>query len=118
MFDANDFVKLINQAAIGAYNSMKPLEVLYGTVSSAAPLNITIDQKTTLIQEQLVLTRNVTDYDVNMTVNHNTETAEGHSHGYAGTKTFTVINALQEGEKVVLLKIQGGQEYLVWDRVV
>jgi len=118
MFSAKDILLMLKQASRDTYYTMKPTEISYGTVESILPLIIRIDQKLVLEDMQLILTRNVTDYELSMTVNHNTESAEGHTHGYTGTKTFTVNNALQQGEKVILFRVQGGQKYLVLDRVV
>jgi hypothetical protein len=90
-------------------------------VVSASPLKITIEQKMTLSKPQLILTRNVTDYEVKMTVDHLTENTEindvPHKHSYKGKKIFTVHNSLVVGEEVVLIRIQGGQKYLVLDRL-
>lgn len=41
-----------------------------------------------------------------------------HSHGYTGKKKFLVHNGLRNGEKVILLRFQKGQRFLVLDRVV
>ena len=41
-----------------------------------------------------------------------------HSHGYTGKKKFLVHNSLRNGEKVILLRFQKGQRFLVLDRVV
>lgn len=40
-----------------------------------------------------------------------------HKHSYKGRKKFTVHNALKKGEKVVMIKLQGGQKFVVLDRV-
>lgn len=106
MFNHIDIVKMINQAAMTTFISMKPVEVLYGTVTGTSPLYVTVDQKTTFTEQDLVLTRNVSNYSVELTEES------------IGTKTYQVNNALQEGERVVLLRVQGGQDYLVYDRVV
>lgn len=131
----NDPVELIKRAALGAVEASKPVNVLFGTVISAAPLKISVEQKLTLGQKQLILSRNVTDYSVAMTVDHTTEnhshthtiedtytgggsaSMETHNHEYKGTKTFRVHNALKSGEKVILIRVQGGQKYLVFDRL-
>lgn len=42
----------------------------------------------------------------------------GHSHTVNGVKSMTIMNALQPGEQVVLMRMQGGQKFLVMDRVV
>lgn len=85
----------------------------------------------TLGAAQLMLCRCVTDHTIEMTVDHRTEdetehvhrTPEGvsaptsHRHAYQGTKRFTVHGALKTGEQVILLRMQGGQKYLVLDRL-
>ena len=41
-----------------------------------------------------------------------------HTHAISGKKTIYVHNSLQEGEEVILIRQAGGQEYIVFDRVV
>lgn len=41
----------------------------------------------------------------------------GHTHGYIGRKTYLVHNSLVKGDKVILLRMSGGQRFLVIDRV-
>lgn len=119
-------VELVKRAAIEAVEATKPINVLFGTVVSVSPLKIQVDQQTTYPAELLILTRNVTDYELDMTVNHMTEEKAGgsgeasfsrHSHAYLGRKTFKVHNALQVGEQVLLLRVQGGKRLLVLDRL-
>ncbi|MBN2883923.1 MAG: DUF2577 domain-containing protein, partial [Clostridia bacterium] len=90
-------------------------------------LKINVEQKMTLTSEQLVLTRNVTDYKVNMSVDHQTEDTSGgsgdssfasHHHAYKGKKEFTVHNSLVVGEEVIMIQMQGGQKFIVIDRVI
>ena len=89
-------------------------------------MKIKIDQKLILTSTQLVLSRNVTDYEVEMTVDHLTENRSGgsgeasfssHNHEYKGRKTFLVHNALKSGEEVILMQVSGGQKYIVIDRI-
>lgn len=117
--------ELIKQGAIGAQSASAPVEVLFGKVTKTKPLEITTESKLKLPQEFLVLCREVTDYEVDMTVNHVTESSSGgsgygafdsHRHGYVGRKTFLVHKALQVDEEVVMIRQQGGQEYIVIDR--
>lgn len=93
-----------------------------------------------LRESQLVLTRNVTDYESRVTVEWLTQEAlqqphshqiQGpesngltagaadlkHSHGISGEKTVRVHNALKAGEEVVLIRQQGGQKFIVVDRI-
>lgn len=128
MLDANNLLEVIKQISVEAVDAKKPAGLLFGKVISASPLKITVEQKMTLTMEQLVLTRNVTDYKVMMTVKHLTEdkgkggigeaSYEAHKHEYKGTKEFLVHHALKAGEEVLLLRQQGGQKFIVIDRVV
>ncbi|MFQ9772248.1 MAG: DUF2577 domain-containing protein [Oscillospiraceae bacterium] len=115
-----------------AVEAGKPVSFLFGEVISASPLKIQVDQKSIYTEKMLVLTRNVTDYEVDMTVSHQTVvishghpvtdtytgggTAEeiNHNHPIKGRKKYKVHNALVVGDKVLLGRIQGGKNLLFW----
>lgn len=101
----NDLVKLIKKAAVEAVDASDPTTIRYGEVISTNPLQIRIDQKLILGTAQLKLTRNVTDYETEMSVNDGAK------------QIYKVFNALKKGEKVLLIRMQGGQQYIVVDRV-
>lgn len=126
----------IKTIALNALEASKPSGIFFGTVLSASPLKIQVEQKMTLTAEFLVLSSLVQDFTVSMTVDHQTEaetehihavqdtytgggssSPTSHFHNYAGTKAFRVHLGLSAGEKVILLRIQGGQQFLVLDRV-
>lgn len=113
----NSFLEDIKSVAVGAVNAAKPFAFTLGKVTSASPLKIQVDQKFELTSAQLILTNAVRDYNVEMEVNHQTESAEGHTHAYTGRKTFKVKLALKTGEQVLLLRADGGQKFIVLDRV-
>ncbi|HEX2926161.1 MAG TPA: DUF2577 domain-containing protein [Ruminiclostridium sp.] len=111
-------VELIKIAALGAVNESKPASIVFGTVVNVTPLKINIEQRLTLNDAQLILTSSVKDYDVDMTMEHSTERTNEHAHAYAGKKTFRVHNGLALGEQVIMIQMQGGQKYIVLDKVV
>jgi len=115
--DAAALVNAVKAAALAANDASKPVQVCFGRVVGAAPLQVCVEQKMTLGAAQLILARRVTDYTVEMTVNHYTEDAEGHRHACKGRKKYTVHNGLKAGEEVILLRMQGGQKYLILDRI-
>lgn len=135
MFDSNDLVKLIKKAAVDAVNASRPANMVFGKVVSEKPLKIKLDQKLILTSAQLVLSRSVTDYTVEMTVDHTTEdhththsisdtftgggsaSSETHKHEYKGKKKFLIHNALKKDEEVILMQMSGGQKYIVVDRI-
>ena len=73
-----------------------------------------------------ILTNAVRDYTVYMTVDHQTENTAGgsgdasfasHKHAYKGKKAFKVHLGLKAGEQVLLLRTDGGQKFIIIDRV-
>lgn len=123
----NDIAALIKRAALDAVNESSPTAIVFGIVVSIVPLKINVEQKIPLTSLQLILTNNVRDYELEMTVDHITENESGgsgessfasHNHAYTGKKKFTVHNALIIGDEVMLLQVQGGQKYIVLEKVV
>lgn len=119
-------VEVVKKAAVEAVEQSKPVHLLFGQVISASPLKIQVDQKSIYTEKMLVLTRNVTDYEVDMTVSHITLQRSGgsgdpafaaHDHDYKGRKKFKVHNALIKGDWVLLGRIQGGKRFVVIDRI-
>lgn len=119
-------VELIKRAAVEAVGAQKPVELRFGTVISTLPLQILMDQKLILEASQLILSRSVTDYELDMTVAHATEERAGgagesafelHNHEYKGRKKFLVHNGLKVNDQVFLVRVQGGKRFLVVDRI-
>ena len=127
MLNSNNFLEIIKRAALDASEQAQPCDILFGTVTGAAPLKIRVDQKLELGEAQLILTRNVTDHKVKIKgknvqsfffTDDNGGTADlspPHVHAL-GEIEAEIKNALKEGERVILLKQRGGQKYLVLDR--
>lgn len=138
--DSNTLVKAVKSASVDAVKQMKPMAFTYGEVISVSPLHIQVDQKMFLSSAQLILTNAVRDYSVYATVDHASAVALGsaniehshdydggttqtggaydltHSHAYSGKKKFTFHFGLAVGEKVMLLRCDGGQKFIVLDR--
>lgn len=114
MANLNETIKAI---ALKTIEESKPCNIIYGEVVTIDPLSINIEQKMILPSEFFILTNNVKDHIETVTINWSTESSDGHTHNITGVKTITVNNALKKGEKVILLRYQGGQDYLVLDRM-
>lgn len=143
MPDASELVKAMKRAALEAQESTKPVNVCFGTVESVSPLQINVEQKMVLGKNQLVLSRNVTEYKTMVTIDWETEQetqththkvegsdSEGdeidltsgtqsskHKHKVKGKKEITIHNQLVKGDEVILIRQQGGQKYVVIDRI-
>lgn len=133
----SSITEIIKRAAIDAVESKVPSDIVFGEVIKIKPIEIRIDSSLILKEEygQLKFAREVTEYDLEMTVDHVTEnyththsisdsysgggsaSSDTHNHKYVGKKVFKVHNALKVGEKVIMYKQAGGQSYLVFDRL-
>lgn len=87
MPDATRLVKLIKQTALEAMKAEKPVNVCFGKVISVSPLKILVEQKLTLSKAQLVQSKTVADY------------------------------GLAVGDEVILIRQQGGQKYVITDKI-
>jgi len=72
------------------------------------------------------LTKAVTDHYVDIEVKHLTGQRSGgsgepsfasHDHDYKGRKKIMIYNGLKTGEKVLLIRFQEGQKFLILDRI-
>ncbi|MFB5267079.1 DUF2577 domain-containing protein [Paenibacillus enshidis] len=79
---------IIKKASLGAVSSANPVHVLFGSVVGTNPLEINIDQRFTLPRELLILPESVVNQE------------------------------WESGDKVLLLRVQGGERYVILDRVV
>ena len=101
-----DILEMIKTAALEAIEHSKPVNIVYGTVVNDEPLSIKIDQKQILSSEHLIISRNFTDYKIRVS-----------APNPIGNTELTVYNKLKKGEKVILLRKQGGQQYLILERL-
>lgn len=133
MFDGNDLLEIIKKAAVEAVDAKKPTGLLFGKVISDSPLKVLVEQKMILTMEQLVLCRNVTDFKTKIsfdnpnvkqtfTIWNVPETIESSQSKISFKSTIqhdiTIYNSLKTGDEVLLLRQQGGQKFIIVDRVV
>lgn len=122
--------EIIKRMAVGANDANAPTSVLFGTVTSVNPLEITVEQKLKLTKEFLVLTKNVKDYTVDVTMDWNTENKTldaNHNHEMSGSIqvdsvstdpiTNTVTNTMEVTQKNINLthnhKIAGRKQIII-----
>lgn len=123
LLDANDLLNSVRKAAREAVEAAQPAGVVFGKVISAKPLKVLVEQKMTLNMAQLVLTRNVTEFQTKISVQWESEEssmekiAMPHKHKITGKKEVTIHNGLGIGDEVIIMRQQGGQKYVVIDRV-
>jgi hypothetical protein len=129
----DDIVKSIKQAAMEASEAASPVKLLWGKVIVASPLKIQIDQKLVLASEQLVLTHNVLDYQTKISFDNaaikqlfttwdvleQTESQPAKIAFKAKVEhEITIYNHLEQDDEVLLAQLQGGQKFVVLEKVV
>lgn len=114
MSNAQKFLNAIKTVQNNQNNRNMGLDVMYGEVISSSPLQIKIDNRFILEEDFLILTTNVKEKRIDLSHNH---TYTGGNTENALATEITVIPALSESEKVILLRINNGQQYVVLDRL-
>lgn len=94
-------VELVKQIADGTSRAGQPVAVLLGTVTKTNPLEVNVEQRLTLSEDFLLVTERVTRYEQTV-----------------GNTTIVIRPGLVAGDTVLLLRVQGGQRYVVMDKVV
>ena len=144
--DYSVLVNAFKQIAAGIFESQKPFsfvlgKVLAGQNDQGKGLKIMVDQKLILGDKQLITTNAVRDFYIELqTVGETLGQADGtahktqkaarpqavpedygafdeHDHEYKGKKWWKVNLKLKAGEHVLMMRVDGGQKYIVLDRV-
>lgn len=92
---------IIKQASLGAVSNTNPVAFSYGTVVLAQPLQIQVGQRFTLSGPALVVTESVME-----------------SRAVVEGREILLRRGLEAGDRVLLARMQGGQTYIVLDRLV
>lgn len=118
------FIEAMKKSAIEAIRAENPTSIVYGKVISDIPLQVQVNGKLNLDEEFLVLTKNVSDYEVEIDLKF-----EGKGSILSGqdkeilkelsmeSAKIKVKNALKINDEVVLIQMQGGQKYVILDKM-
>ncbi|MBB6633565.1 DUF2577 domain-containing protein [Cohnella thailandensis] len=90
-------LQVIKQAGAGAVGASQPVAILTGTVVKIDPLEVTVDQRFTLMADFLIVPESLTEYKI---------------------EELLIRKRLETGDKLILLRVQGGNQYLILDRAV
>ena len=107
--DLNRLVREVKKAAVAAVQAQKPMAYYLGEVVSISPIKISVDQKLTLTDKQLILTSAVKNFSVKV--------AEKKNGVLQDEKEYMILLGLKVGEKVRMYRCDGGQKFVVFDRV-
>lgn len=129
---SSGLIDIIKRSAIDAIESQKPCDLRYGTVISTSPLKIRVTNQFIIPQSMLIVPQQLTDYEIEVTIKPEydwktknigdgigSDGVPTHNHKIDFTKKkIQVHGALKVGEKVVMVRQAGGQNFLILDRLV
>lgn len=128
----SELAQLIQTLSLNAIEQGKPMNICFGIVETINPLSIRLDQKLILKEKSLILTNAVRDYKTKFTFDNPnikqvyttwdmSESSESTENKIAFKEKIqhevTIYNGLNKGDKVLLLRVQGGQKFIVLDRL-
>lgn len=104
----------IKKAGAAAYASGNPMAVMVGKVIRTNPLEVNVDQRFTLPEDFLIVPESLTSYEIDAV----------HRHSVGGAQTddalaekLVIRKGLEAGDNVLLLRVQGGQQFVLLDRI-
>ena len=116
--DHGDLVRIIKRMVKETVENEKPTRVMYGKVISTNPLKVNIEQRMVLDKNFLVLSDRLTRKSTKITVRDNYRNSADELT-YANREIDVVFdNSLKVNDKVILLREQGGQKFIILDKVV
>ena len=99
---------VVKRAAWDVIENSQMCDLRYGTVVSVSPLKVKVTSQFIIPQSLLVVPKQLTNWTVDVKLD---------SDEAGGTSKLTIYNALKIGDKVALLRQQGGQSYFILDRI-
>lgn len=136
-------IEIIKMAAMDVIENSNPCDLRFGTVSSISPLKVKVTNDFIIPEQLLVVPEHLTNHDLYTNVGGSNESGTGSINmsvqgetlfiTTGGTevvddesteiiepvdnRTLTIYNSLEVGDKVILLRNQGGSSYVILDRI-
>lgn len=101
---SSGLIDIMKRASMDAMDNAQMCDLRYGTVVDVNPLKVKVTNVFTIPSALLIVPERLTNYSVTIT-------------DESGDKTVTIKSALKTGDKVALLRKQGGQSYFILDRI-
>lgn len=120
----SSLLSLIKQAAMDAVLASNPLSIVFGEIASIDPFEVIVDQRYTLTADFLIVPESLTKLELKLEHTHKytystdtgSTTKKTQKADYA--EPIIIRKGLEIGDKVILLRLAGGQQYLILDRMV
>lgn len=94
-------LEAIKQVALGAIDAAGPVMVQLGVVTNVNPLKVMVDNRLELTEDFFILPECLTEQKIMI-----------------GSQEIEIRKGLAAGDKLLLIRMQGGQRYAIMHRVV
>ncbi|WP_442601739.1 DUF2577 domain-containing protein [Paenibacillus sp. KN14-4R] len=108
-------LNIIKTAGAGAVDASNPVAMLFAEVTQTNPLELNVDQRFTLTEEFLIIPESLTRYELDLRHKHD---APGGPTQNALPQKIVIREGLKSGDCVLLLRVQGGNSFVIIDKVV
>ncbi|WP_175598064.1 DUF2577 domain-containing protein [Paenibacillus luteus] len=92
----------IKKAGAAAHAAGNPMAVMIGKVTKINPLEVNVDQRFTLTEDFLIVPESLTRFEAVL----------------PSSEKLLIRSGLEAGDAVLMLRVQGGQQFVVLDKVV
>lgn len=92
----------IKRAGAAAHAAGNPMAVMIGKVTKINPLEVNVDQRFTLTEDFLIVPESLTRFEAVL----------------PSSEKLLIRSGLEAGDAVLMLRVQGGQQFVVLDKVV
>ena len=119
----NSLLQIIKKAALETVENSKPVEILNGLVTSLEPLRIKLNQFLTIDENFIIKPESLFEHELEINVNEQRiilkdENEESKEYEVTAQKIKVRIESqIKENDKLLLLRTQGAQKYLILDKV-
>jgi hypothetical protein len=94
-------LEAIKRAAQEAVEAAGPVQVQLGVVTNDNPLEVLVDNRLSLSEDFLIVPETLVEFKLAI-----------------GSNEYEIRKPLAAGDKLLLIRMQGGQRYVIMDRVV
>ena len=97
-------LEIVKRAAMDTIDNAQMCDIRTGEIVNVSPIRVQVTNNFILPQSVLIVPQSLTNHQVEVMIN-------------GETQIMAVNNALKVGDKVALLRKQGGQSYFILDRI-
>lgn len=115
----SQLLNVIKRAGIEGVGAGNPVNILSGEVKTVNPISVLVNQRFILDADFLIIPESLIKYEVDLKHTHlYADDGSSQNTGIALNEKILIRPGLSVGDRVLLIRVQGGQKYVILDKVV